>query len=141
MERAIITVLLAASLTLAIPPHNPPVQSGDHLLNSTDSARNATDVVNGTYSLPMFDSDPAARAAEIASDREGYVYGPSLLGNSSFFLYGTKGTQLVQRDVGLWTRDATPQRKTVIVEKDLAQQAVEKVRIKVLLFGQDMNTI
>ena len=64
----------------------------------------------------MFDPNSAARAAELDKNRAGYLYGPSLIGNSSFFLTGELGDQLVQSDIALWNQDATPVRAAVQAE-------------------------
>ena len=75
----------------------------------------------------MFDPNPAARAVEIKDNREGYVYQPPLLGNSSFFLGGPKGSQLVESDISLWTNDATPRRAKVKDEAVLVRQSLAAV--------------
>ena len=71
---------------------------------------------NGTYVLPIFDPSPAKRAAEVVSNRAGYLYEPSLLGNSSFFLTGPLGDKLVQSEVALWYKDATPVNEAIETE-------------------------
>ena len=99
---------------------------------------------NSSYSLPTFDPNAVARTVEIEDNREGYVYQPSLIGNSSFFLGGPKGGQLVQTDIGLWTNDATPQRaavqdETVLVLQTLATVSiylVRRVNAKMLIVRQ-----
>ena len=80
----------------------------------------------------MFDPNPAVRAAEIRDDREGYLYGPSLIGNSSFSLGGPKGNQLVQTDIGLWTNDAVPQRAVVRDEAALVRQRLTAVSVNLV---------
>ncbi|KAL8699573.1 MAG: hypothetical protein Q9224_001352 [Gallowayella concinna] len=62
---------------------------------------------NLSYVLPQFDPNPSQRAAEIATDRVGYLYGPSLIGNSSFFPTGTLGDKRVAADVALFDKNAT----------------------------------
>ena len=71
---------------------------------------------NGSYVLPLYDPNPAARAAELERNRAGFLYGPSLIGNSSFFLTGPLGDQLVQSDIDLWNSDAGPVRSTIQAE-------------------------
>ena len=85
---------------------------------------NTTTAGNGTYVLPMFDPNPAARAAELANNRAGYLYGPSLIGNSSFFLTGQLGDQLVQSDIALWEQDAAPVNAAVQAEVTPVFQSV-----------------
>lgn len=53
----------------------------------------------------MFDPDPAKHAVEIQTNRAGYLYGPPLSGNSSFFPTGTLGEKL---NINLWEQDASP---------------------------------
>ena len=48
--------------------------------------------------LPQFDPNSSQRAQEVAITRAGYLYGPPLIGNSSFFPKGTLGTQRVEAD-------------------------------------------
>ena len=74
---------------------------------------NTSSTGNVTYVLPMFDPNPSARAAEISRNRAGYLYGPSLIGNSSFFLSGPLGDQLVQSEIALWNQTAAPVRAAV----------------------------
>ena len=90
----------------------------------TQSQTNSSTVGNGTYVLPMFDPNPAARATELVKNRAGYLYGPSLIGNSSFFLTGELGDQLVQSDIALWNQDAAPVRAAVQAEATPVLQSV-----------------
>lgn len=48
---------------------------------------------NMPYVLPNFDPSPTARAAESAKNRAGYLYGPSLIGNSSCIFDRSIGRQ------------------------------------------------
>lgn len=61
----------------------------------------------------MFDPNPAKRTAEIQNNRAGYQYGPSLMGNSSFFPTGALGDQLVKNEVNQWHQDYTPMILTI----------------------------
>ena len=72
----------------------------------------------------MFDPNSAARAAELDKNRAGYLYGPSLIGNSSFFLTGQLGDQLVQSEVDLWNQDAAPVRAAIQAEATPVLQSV-----------------
>ena len=58
------------------------------------------------YALPLFDSSWSDRFKEIWTNREGYQYGPPLLGNTSYFPTGVLGDAMVRRDKELWMRDA-----------------------------------
>lgn len=122
MMTTISVVLALAALVCALPP----------AWNGKDVGGGVLIMMNGSntsYSLPMFDPNPAARAAEVKDNREGYLYQPPLLGNSSFFLGGPKGSQLVESDIGLWTNDATPQRVQVSEEAVLVRQSLAAVSI------------
>ena len=57
------------------------------------------------YVLPLFDSFWSDRFKEIWTNREGYQYGPPLLGNTSYFPTGALGDAMVLRDKELWMRD------------------------------------
>ena len=57
------------------------------------------------YVLPLFDTFWSDRFKEIWTNREGYQYGPPLLGNTSYFPTGTLGDAMVLRDKELWMRD------------------------------------
>ena len=79
-------------------------------------ASNGSVLANASYTLPIYDSNSAARAAEIQQNRAGYLYSPSLIGNTSFFLTGSLGDQLVQSDIALWEKDAAPVNATIQAE-------------------------
>ena len=51
------------------------------------------------YVLPMFEMDVPARSRQLQAQREGYLYGPPLMGNTSFFPTGKLGDKLVQEEV------------------------------------------
>ena len=125
MMTTISVVLAVAALADALPP----------ALSGKDVGGGVLVMMNGSntsYSLPMFDPNPAARATEVKDNREGYLYQPSLIGNSSFSLGGPKGSQLVESDVGLWTNDATPQRAKVSDEAVLVRQSLAAVSINLV---------
>lgn len=125
MITTISTLLAVVALANALPPAFKGGDVGGGVLIMMNGS-------NSSYSLPMFDPNAAARAAEIADDRAGYLYQPSLIGNSSFFLGGPKGGQLVQTDIGLWTNDATPQRVAVQDEAVLVRQSLAAVSINLV---------
>jgi hypothetical protein len=54
------------------------------------------------YSLPANDLASSIRQQQIAINRAGYLYGPSPLGNTSFFLTGVLGDTLVLSDVAVF---------------------------------------
>ena len=84
----------------------------------------------------MYDPNPAARAAELVKNRAGYQYGPSLIGNSSFFLTGSLGDQLVQSEVTLWEKDAQPVRAAIQAEVTPVLRAIGAVSLSLALTRQ-----
>jgi len=80
------------------------------------------------YVLPVFDATPSERADQIERNREGYLYGASLLGNTSYFPTGLLGDAMVKSDVDLWYEDAAWVSENVERESQLAAAAVSKVR-------------
>ena len=57
------------------------------------------------FVLPVFDTRISDRVQEIRTNREGFLYGPPLLGNTSVFPIGILGQAMVKRDKQLWFRD------------------------------------
>ena len=58
------------------------------------------------YSLPQFDPNPSQRAQEVATSQAGYLYGLSLIGNSSFFPAGPLGSRKIASDVAAFEQNA-----------------------------------
>ncbi|KAL9586053.1 MAG: hypothetical protein Q9212_001143 [Teloschistes hypoglaucus] len=79
---------------------------------------------NASYALPQSDPNPAQRAAEIATERAGYLYGPSLIGNNSFFPTGTLGSQRVAADIAVFTANASYITKSIEEESGPVEQVV-----------------
>ena len=77
--------------------------------------------------LPMHDGDPCQRIREIVEKQRGYLYGPSLLGNSSYFPTGPLGDAMVQQHQDRWYADASWLVDTVSQEAKTAAAALEKV--------------
>lgn len=61
----------------------------------------------GKFTLPIEDHSPSMRILEIDKKRQGYLYGPSLLGNTSWFPTGTLGKAMVQQHMDQWLQDAS----------------------------------
>lgn len=78
------------------------------------------------YTLPMFDIRPWERVSEVRLAREGYLYGPPLLGNTSFFPTGVLGDAMVARDKAAWFRDVEYVTNNVYPEWDKAATALAK---------------
>lgn len=75
----------------------------------------------------LFDDDvPSRRIAEIERKRQGYLYGPSLLGNTSYFPTGALGNVMVQQHTDQWLRDASWITSVVEQESNAAMVAFEK---------------
>jgi hypothetical protein len=82
------------------------------------------------YTLPMSDVKPWERVYEIRLAREGYLYGPPLLGNTSLFPTGVLGDAVVARDRAEWFRDVEYVTNNVYPELDKAATALAKVRLQ-----------
>jgi len=80
------------------------------------------------FVLPEFDINQAGRVEEIRTNREGFQYGPPLLGNTSFFPTGVLGDAMVARDKELWFRDVAYVTESVYREWPAAAQALAEVR-------------
>ena len=68
-----------------------------------------------TFTLPGKD-EYSTRTLEIEKKRQGYLYGPSLLGNTSYFPTGVLGDAMVQKHIKDWLDDAAW--ITAVVEKE-----------------------
>ena len=55
--------------------------------------------------LPQNDPNPDERAAAVSASDEGYVYGPSLIGEAAPFPNGTLGNARHQADMEIWGVD------------------------------------
>ena len=81
------------------------------------------------YVLPGFDPKPSDREDEIKRNREGYLYGASLLGNTSYFPTGVLGDPMVKEHVDLWYTDAAWVSQKVAEEYQIAAATVSNVRM------------
>ena len=82
------------------------------------------------FVLPFADSSCADRFLEIRRNRDGYQYGPPLLGNTSFFPTGILGEARVRHDKQLWLRDVQYITENVNKELSLAGQALATVSLQ-----------
>lgn len=55
--------------------------------------------------LPMNDPNPSQRAQDIQTKQQGYLYGPSVMGNSSWFPSGPLGEAMIKRDAAVFKTD------------------------------------
>ncbi|KAI9665926.1 MAG: hypothetical protein M1821_003861 [Bathelium mastoideum] len=74
--------------------------------------------------LPYEDPAPLRRRQEIEGKRHGILYGPSLLGNSSFFPSGVLGDAMAHQHQDQWYNDAGWLTKTVNEEATAAMLAI-----------------
>lgn len=79
-------------------------------------------------SLPQF-SNITARLEAISIKRQGWLYGPSLLGNASFFPTGSLGIARMQSDMGLFAIDNAYISSREQADLLAVQQAVAAVSI------------
>ena len=95
-----------------------------------------------SFVLPVFDINWAERYEEIHVNREGYLYGPPLLGNTSFFPTGVLGEAMVQRDKQLWFRDVAYVTENVN-KKELpyAAKALAMVSAFALTLGHELTCL
>ena len=116
MSKSFLISLFACSglvLGLAPPTSNPSLLSPTY--------------VESKYSLPQFDPNPSQRRDEVASNHAGFLYGPPLIGNSSFFPAGTLGGQRVNADVVAFTQNAVFITQSIEAERSAVVQKVTQV--------------
>ncbi len=102
-----VSLLLLASTANAAALHHPP-----------------RDVVEA--SLPQF-SNSTARADAIAIKRQGWLYGPSLLGDASFFPTGALGGSRITSDIVQFRVDSAYITAASDTDLALVQQAIAAV--------------
>ena len=79
------------------------------------------------FTLPSKDDASLIRVREIQQKRKGYLYGPSLLGNTSYFPTGFLGDAMVKQHVDSWLRDAAWVNHAVEEEANAAVAAAKEV--------------
>ena len=80
--------------------------------------------------LPMYDDDPAARAQAIHETRLGFLYGPSPVGNTSFYPAGPLGNASITSDFNLLSQDAATIAAAAGADVALAAAAVQNVSVE-----------
>lgn len=88
------------------PPKNPPRQD------------------QSKFTISAEDKYSSLRALEIERKRQGYLYGPSLLGNTSYFPTGIMGDAMVQQHINEWLQDASWMNSAVEEEAKSAAEAL-----------------
>lgn len=82
-----------------------------------------------TYVLPIFDNNAPERFEEIRLNRQGFLYGAPLLGNTSFFPTGVLGDAMVEKDKNLWFQDVQHINEMVSVELPKAARTLIEVSL------------
>ena len=83
--------------------------------------------VEAKYTLPQFDPNPSQRLAEVALNHAGFLYGPPLIGNSSFFPTGNLGGARVNEDVNAFVQNAASITQSIAAEQGAVVQKVTQV--------------
>lgn len=78
------------------------------------------------FTISAGDTFSSLRALEIERKRQGYLYGPSLLGNTSYFPTGIMGDAMVQQHIDEWLQDASWMNSVVEEEAKSAARALSK---------------
>lgn len=78
------------------------------------------------FTISAEDKYSSLRALEIERKRQGYLYGPSLLGNTSYFPTGIMGDSMVQQHIDEWLQDASWMNSVVEEEAKSAAGALSK---------------
>lgn len=79
------------------------------------------------YILPQFDPNPTQRGQEVALNHAGYLYGPSLIGNSSYFPAGRLGAQRVAADVVAFRQNAAFITESIEAERGAVEARIIQV--------------
>ena len=96
-------------------------------LPSAELARSSLGRDRSKFAIPAEDDYPSLRALEIDQKRQGYLYGPSLLGNTSYFPTGIMGDAMVQQHIDEWLQDASQVNEVVDQEAKSAAAALSVV--------------
>lgn len=78
--------------------------------------------------LPVFDNEPEERIREIERKRKGWLYGRSLLGNTSHYPEGELGSAASLEHQQRWYAEAQTLKSAVYGEAGIAYMAVAQVR-------------
>lgn len=79
------------------------------------------------YTLPNNDPNQEQRKAGVAWKRGNFIYGPSILGNTTFYPTGALGKNMSMRDMELWRIDSLDQTLKVEREQNITLDAILKV--------------
>ena len=79
--------------------------------------------------LPQNDADQSGRAAAVEIRNQGYIYGPSLIGEAAPFPNGTLGNARAQADMDLWTLDRAEIDNRTAIDVAAVTDAITKVSV------------
>jgi hypothetical protein len=112
-----------------------------HLANAAPfPGTNSSSTPSKLY-LPQNDPNPAQRSVEIETNRRGYIYAPSLIGNTSFFIGGDLGATKVQSEIAVWFEEQETLAVDAPAERASAMSAVIQVCVLHSMFSQIFLTL
>ena len=79
------------------------------------------------YVLPQFDPNPSERSQEVAINHAGFLYGPPLIGNSSYFPGGALGRQRINSDILAFQENAALITQSIHDESGAVEERITKV--------------
>lgn len=79
------------------------------------------------YTLPQNDQDLQERNDEIKLKRDTITYVPSIIGETSLFIGGSVGTQIVRQEQAKWIQDLTPVQQDAFREGNASLKAIQDV--------------
>ena len=145
MSEAGVSLLLLLSISLGQSAATPVLlnQHGSNLADAKSLQqqwldRRPPDDGRTRFSLPLYDGALSSRVAEIELKRQGFLYGPSLLGNTSYFPTGPLGRAMAQQHVDQWLQDA--QWLTSTVDAESVAATAELTRVGSPLEHLDLET-
>lgn len=121
-------LMLASLVTLA--STIPLIENSDSSSISNISSTYSVNVdlpIPTKYTLPSDDVDLLTRKQEIKVKQKDILYGPSIIGETSFFPSGGLGDQISQRDQGQWVKDSEFVVQSALSESAAALEDIQKV--------------
>lgn len=79
------------------------------------------------YTLPQDDQNLQERNGEIKLKRDTITYVPSIIGETSLFMGGSVGTQIVRQEQAKWIQDLTPVQQDAFREGNASLKAIQDV--------------
>ncbi|KAF4815990.1 Manganese lipoxygenase [Colletotrichum siamense] len=77
------------------------------------------------YTLPQDDQNLQERNGEIKLKRDTITYVPSIIGETSLFMGGSVGTQIVRQEQAKWIQDLTPVQQDAFREGNASLKAIQ----------------